>query len=352
MKFKLLNLLVIAAAFTACQPASPPEKASNTSLAAYDSTRITNDFYDDEPSVGLPGPEAIEVSGEVAEPVKVSLAGLPVRSVIVKETILQDNETGFTGAYQYEGFSLYDILNRVKVVKKNAAEFNPIIDLYVVVYNAEGDSVTFSWGEIYYPVQRHQILIANRVTRIVPTKSKDKWPLPTKTRIIAGTDLVTERNIAGPVRVVIRSLNVSNKVDRSVKMWSDALTLDVAGAKSVIDEIPSERADREFGHVFYGRGMGIHRITKTKGMDLKEYLAGRIKPDRQLIRNGMLVIAGVDGYRCAITWSELMNRNDNHTVILEDRGKGSSGGRISCLITADFFSDRAIKSITGIRLVQ
>ena len=78
--------------------------------------------------------------------------------------------------------------------KKNEADFQPIIDLYVEVTNDRGESVVFSWGEIYYPVNRHRLLIATSVARIVPSKAKDLWPLPTETKIIAGNDLVTVRN--------------------------------------------------------------------------------------------------------------------------------------------------------------
>jgi len=98
--------------------------------------------------------------------------------------------------------------------------------------------------------------------------------------------------------------------------------------------------------------MGIHGITLTEGANLKDLLSERLKPSQGLIRDGLFVIAGVDGYRCAVTYSEIMNRKDNAAVIIQDRGVDKSGGRFSCLFTADFFSDRAIKSISEIRLVQ
>ncbi|MCX6226713.1 MAG: hypothetical protein NTV01_18520 [Bacteroidia bacterium] len=353
MKSNLLNIVLLAAVFASCKPAQTPTGKVNETAAVYDSTDRTNDFYDNQPVVNLPGSKVIEVSGEVSEPQSVILSNLPERSLIVKETRIESGEIEFTGAYRYDGVSLYDILNQVKVVKKNAKEFNPIIDQYVVVYNAAGDSVVFSWGEIYYPVQFHQIIIANQVVRIVPTKSKDKWPLPEKARIIAGSDLITERNIADPVRIVIRSLNVNYKVDRSIKLWAPEMAVEGVGKQSFsIKELPDSLIEHQFEHVFYGRGMGIHGITLTKGAFLKDLFAESLKPDRNLIRNGFLAIAGIDGYRCSVTYSELMNRNDNAEVIIRDRGMNEDGGRFSCLFTADFFSDRAIKSISEIRLVQ
>jgi hypothetical protein len=353
MKTRLLCIVVVVSFIASCEPARTPFKSRNEPVTGFDSIDRTNDFYDNEQVVYLPGSKVIDISGEVAEPQSVTLSDLPVKSIIVKETRMENGEIFFTGAYRYDGVSLYDILNQVKVVKKNVKEFNPIIDQYVVVYNAAGDSVVFSWGEIYYPVQLHQVLIANRVARIVPTKSRDKWSLPVKARIIAGTDLITERNISDPVRIVVRSLNVNYKVDRNIKLYSPQLSIEGVDLQSIVlKELPAGLVSHQFEHVFYGRGMGIHGITLTKGAYLKDLFTGNLKPSQNLIRNGLFVIAGYDGYRCSVSWSELMNRNDNSEVILQDRGENEDGGRFSCLFTADFFSDRAIKSISEIRLVQ
>lgn len=353
MKINFLNIIWIVSIITSCTPSKPPVMQVGEGVANYDSTDQTNDFYDNEPIVNLPGSKVVEISGEVAQPVTVTLSTLPVRSVIVKETRIEQGEIRFTGAYRYDGISLYDLLNQVKVIKKNAADFKPVIDQYVVVYNAAGDSVVFSWGELFYPVQRHQILIANQVMRIVPGKTKDKWPLPVISRIIVGSDLITERNISDPVKIVVRSMNVNYKVDRLVKLWAPEMTIEGVDNKSyILKELPAGLIRYEFKHVFYGRGMGIHGITQTKGVYLKDLFSADLPADVDLIRNGLFAVAGLDGYRCAVTWSELMNRNDNAEVMIMDENNYEGAGKFSCLITADFFSDRAIKSISEIRLVQ
>lgn len=76
----------------------------------------TNDFYDDAPLQKLKM-QTITVDGEIANPGIVSLQELPVREVIVKETGFDGKNGTFTGAYLYEGYSVYDILNQV-VLKK------------------------------------------------------------------------------------------------------------------------------------------------------------------------------------------------------------------------------------------
>ncbi|HCM60808.1 MAG TPA: hypothetical protein DIS74_10645, partial [Bacteroidales bacterium] len=103
-------------------------------------TGQTNDFYDDAPTVKLKGSTKILVTGEIEKDVTVDLSRLPKHSITVKETTLSDGAVGFTGAYRYDGYSVYDILDRVVLKKKNEAEFPPIIDLYVEITNDRGES--------------------------------------------------------------------------------------------------------------------------------------------------------------------------------------------------------------------
>jgi len=108
---------------------------------------MTNNFYDNTETFPLPVKYLI-IEGEIANPGKVDFSELLAHSVIVKETLL-DSASGdsFVGAYRYDGYSLFDILDKRILKKANSAEFNPIIDLYVEIENAGGQKVVFSWGE-------------------------------------------------------------------------------------------------------------------------------------------------------------------------------------------------------------
>ena len=169
----------------------------NLEQAAPDSADMTNNFYDNTETIELRTGE-IEVRGEIENPGVVNLKEFPVRSVTVKETLLDgDGGNKFIGAYRYDGYSLFDILNTRKIKKTETNKFNPVIDLYVEVENEKGEKAIFSWGEIYYPNTLHKILIASSVSRIVPSRSKDLWIIPSESKIVAGSDLLTERNISG-----------------------------------------------------------------------------------------------------------------------------------------------------------
>jgi hypothetical protein len=64
----------------------------------------------------------------------------------------------------------------------------------------------------------------------------------------------------------------------------------------------------------------------------------------------MICIAGKDGYRSAISYSELFNRNDQQEFMLVKTGVQEDGGLFRIFAAADFFSDRAVKSVNEIHL--
>jgi L-asparaginase / beta-aspartyl-peptidase len=316
-------------------------------------TAQTNDFYDDAPANALKGSKKILVTGEVAKEMTIDLNKLPVHSITVKETKLTDGAVSFVGAYRYDGYSLYDILDKVVLKKKNETEFPPIIDLYVEVSNEAGESVIFSWGEIYYPVNRHRILIASSVARIVPSKSKDLWPLPQQTKVVAGNDLITARNISDPVRITVRSLDSKYEIRKNMSpMYSGTMRISVNGKqRSTIGELPETNCMLTYKTVFYGRGMGIHGTTPFTGIMLSDVLSGYYTLTPEVLQKGIAVIAGVDGYRSAFTVSELVNRNDQEETLVIDRKDEEGSGRFSLFPAGDFFSDRAIKSVMEINLL-
>jgi hypothetical protein len=317
------------------------------------SQEITNDFYDDAETFPLKGSTVIEITGETGTPDKIDMTGLPLRSLIIKEALPESESNRFVGAYRYDGYSLYDILNHSVLKKKNKAEFPPIIDMYIEVENDKGESVVISWGEIYYPVHRHEIIIATKVTRIVPSKTKDLWTLPEQTKLIIGTDLLTERNISNPVKITIYSSSEVYPVEKGMSpLFSRSIKV-YEGDKfnEEITSTPATMIKMNYETIFYGRGRGIHSTTPFEGIILKEILEPDFNITPELLRSGYFVIASVDGYRCVYTFSEIFNRNDQAEVLLVNDPENTDGGAFRLFPAGDFFSDRAIKAVSEIKLL-
>lgn len=314
----------------------------------------TNDFYDNDTLFQL-GKVTVEVAGEVANPGPVDFTKLPLHSEIVKEAVLNEKgDTVFVGAYRYDGYSLYDILNDRILKKKNEKEFNPIIDMYVEVENDKGEKVLFSWGEIYYPVNRYKILIATQVMRIVPSKTKDLWPLPTGCKVVAATDLLTERNIYNPVRITVRSFAKSFPVIKDMPdLFSKEINIFKNDRKLTTFTSYSEKSIFSKYHaVFYGKGKGIHGISTFNGEPLKNILWPYFTKNKNAIKQSLIVVVAKDGYRSVFTYSEVFNRNDFQDFLLNDRRSDTKNGAFSIYPAPDFFSDRAVKGITEIHLTE
>lgn len=101
--------------------------------------------------------------------------------------------------------------------------------------------------------------------------------------------------------------------------------------------------------VFYGRGRGIHTVSLFRGPLLKDVLSSFFPTERESLRRGIFVKSAPDAYRCVFSYSEIMNRADQSEVLLIDEGE-REGGRWRILSSANFFSDRAVKAVSGIDL--
>lgn len=344
-----LFILLLYLLFTKQSPFQQEEN-DQSGLQKTDSTEMTNNFYDNSESYSLPVKE-LTIEGEVANPGKVDFSKLSKHSVIVKETLLDSvGSDRFTGAFRYDGYSLFDILNDRQPRKANADEFGQIIDLYVEIENEKGEKAVFSWGEIYYPNNLHRIILATDVSRIVPSKSKDLWVLPAESKLIAGNDLITERNISSPVKITVRSYPRSFKTVKGLTpLYSQDLKLFENNVlKTEFPDSPVGLNEISYNTIFYGRGKGIHSTQPFTGVVLKDFLGKYAPVTRSNLQTGLICVVSEDGYRCVLSYSELFNRNDQQEFLLVQTEKGEDGGFFRLFPAGDFFSDRAVKSINEI----
>jgi len=342
-------LLIAALTLSSCKDQKQHGAKREAELNKVDSTDQTNNFYDNVESQALPIKD-ITIEGEVVKLGKVDLSKLQKHTVIVKEAKIQGDSNKFIGAYRYDGYSLFDILNEYIPKKLNEKEFRPIIDLFVEIENDKGDKVVVSWGEIYYPNHLHEILIATNVRRIVPSKTKELWPLPTESKLVVSSDLLTERNISNPVKITVKSYPRSFKTVKDMKPCLSK-KLDIIVNDSTIKTLndnPKEFTVQNYNTIFYGRGKGIHSTTPFHGILLKDMLSSYVKADSEMLKKGFILVVGADGYRSVYTFSELMNRNDQAEVMLVCDPKKTDEGIFKVFPACDFFSDRAVKAIVGV----
>jgi len=356
MKYLLLPGLCLILLLVGCNTKTT-ETGSETPgagmAAAIDSLDRNNNFYDNVETHPLPGGDIV-VEGEIENPGRVDLSKLTKRMVIVKEAVLADSGgNSFVGAYTYHGYSLFDILNDRVLDKKNKEAFRPIIDLYVIVMNDKGERAVLSWGEIYYANHLHEILIATDVSRIVPSKTKDLWPLPQERRLVAGHDLVSERNLSNPVRIIVRSWETDIPAIKGKEpLFSEKLRISGAGVSPLeLTQAPEGLQTETLHTIFYGKGRGIHSTQPFHGVYLKEILKPLLPFDRETLREKMVAAVGADGYRSVFSLSEILNRSDQEEILLVPAGR-DEGGIFRVFPACDFFSDRAVKGLAELIIFE
>lgn len=347
-KWYYLLLVVFLTGYACSEPGATQKEDAQAS--SWDSTgKASLNFYDDAPRVEL-GMKPILIKGLIQEEIQVDLSTLPTAEVIVKEAYWIEEGDRFKGAYLFEGVSLFEIMNKAIISRPEGDCFDGITDLCVRVIG-KTDTVVLTWGEVFYPVDRNDILIAHAVRRIVPSKTQELWELPTTTRLVVGPDLLTERNIEAPhtIEVFSPSCGPDDIMDREATLISDHIRI-VLGNDTLakIQDIPASMASVTYRTVFYGRGKGIHSTTPFTGYPLERLLEPYVQTDASLLKHGLAIVIAADGYRCAFSISELFNRREPGSVLLIPRE--GDGGRYSLYVPADFFSDRAIKAIKEIRI--
>lgn len=315
-----------------------------------------NNYFNREKPITLPFAGKILITGEVEKDQFVNTSGLPWHSVTVKEFVPSADSFRFKGAFRYDGFALCDILSTVKVDKESKEDFYPPVDLYVEVWNNDGEYAVFSWGEIFYSADPYKIIFAKSVSRVIPGKTGELWNLPESAKVVAGNDMLTLRNISDPIKIVIKSLKGDFKVNRDPEDFaSTKLVFGIDGDRNAVREItdlPSDLPMIDSKSVYYGQSMGYKGQKTFTGKALGQIMRDIFPSDPSVLRRSLVCIEGVDGYRAAFSFSEIVNRNDDRDPLLMSGGaeKGREGFSLFC--RGDMFADRAIKGLNKITILR
>lgn len=311
-----------------------------------------NDYYNRLPVMELETAELV-VDGEVAKPGPVDLKAFPLHVVTIRHAHLHHKGREFMGAYRIEGVSLFDIL-KMRRVRKKANEFPPPVDLFLEISDAAGHVVMVSWGEVFFARTPHRILVATRISPIVPTKVKSAMPMPDSSMLVCADDLYGVRNLPMPNRITVRAAKVNVPINRKLD-YVASRRIKISMGDIVVTELtegfrlPGRRSMRS---VFYGRGRGFHGFHDFTGWDLASVLDRYINTDPEFLARGYLVATSVDGYRSLYSASEVFNRNDGNVFLLLDGGLCENKGPWALFPGPDFFSDRAVAGVNEIRVTR
>lgn len=312
-----------------------------------------NNYFNQEAPASLKGATEIFVTGEVEGDQIIKLESLPWHSVTLREVVIDSDTAKFLGTFRYDGYALSDILSSVKIDKKSKEDFYPPVDLYIEIWNEKGEYAVFSWGELMYSSDVYNIILAKEVTRVIPGKTGEKWNLPQEMKLVAGGDMFAERAISSPTKIVIKSLTGDFKVNRDPEVFQAPFLAVSAGGLDVdsLFALPADLGLVTKKTIYYGHGQGYKGVKSFTGVPLDGVLKNLLPADKKSLREGLVCIEAVDGYRASFSLSEILNRVDAMEPLLM-YGIGGEKGResFSLYASADMFADRSIKGVSKIKL--
>ena len=136
-------------------------------------------------------------------------------------------------------------------------------------------------------------------------------------------------------------------------MFSEGFSIFINNKESVkVTEFGSGLNVNTYNTIFYGRGRGIHSTTPFKGVFLKSMIEKYFPSTKENLMTGLFCFAGKDGYRMTVSFSELFNRNDQQEFLLIKTAPDEDGGLFRLFPGCDFFSDRAIKSLSEVHFIK
>jgi hypothetical protein len=345
MKYKhIFVVLAIAASTSSCKLI--PDAISGATKG-YDSDGIS--FYHRTEETKLKSGE-LYVEGEVKKPGKVNYKRYGKREVIHKQATLNDSgRVDFVGAYRYRGYSLFDLLNPFFVEKKNAEEFVPTTDVYIIIENDKGDRVAFSWAEIFLSNTMHQVIIATEQASIEPYKREVNYPKGNIWKVVAATDMFAYRELENPTKIFIKSFDKKHyPIDRKLEdpyiptvnlVFNDEL-------KGVVDAKVDHIPHLKYTSVFYGMGMGYHDTPFFEGPMLRPMVEKHFEPNPALwMRKGLVFVVGKDGFRNVFSVSELFNRVDGVESILSIPPIESNRGHFRLYHPSAFYADFSVRNL-------
>ncbi len=353
MKTRFLTTFLLAALIIAGGCSTSSDKATDAdSGATLGYSQTGNSLYHKTDEVKLSAGRLV-IEGEVREPGEVDFTKHYKREVMIKET-LYDLSKGieFTGVYRYIGYSLFDILNEFVIEKKNAELFPPAIDAYIVVENDKGESVSFSWSEIFHTNIPHQVLIATEMAPIEPYKIEVDYPMKKNWTLVSADDLFAFRMLDNPVKITVSSFDQKEyPVTKGLNPMFQPTVKVILEDKELytITAAHTKKGEVVTYTNFYGMGRGNHQVDNFTGPSLAGLLKGVIEPfDARLNRSALVCFASLDGYRAIYSYSEIFNRTDQSTPMLALTHDQNEGGIYRNFMPHDFYADRSVKGLKEI----
>lgn len=306
----------------------------------------------------------LTVSGLVKQPLRLSMEDLKRLSwARVKHNDIKDDGS-FHGCFWLQGVPLRDILELAQIGKEGHG-FNKMVDLAVVVKNAQGRQVTVSWGEIFHRNPGEAVLALSS-TPVRPKKDckachepdvyqdlikqlERKLGLP---KLVMTSDFASDRSLEDVVSLrVVEPVKVPQG-PRPKTLYAPTLTVvGPDGKEHKLDKLPALHRRTILANQV-GEGKGFHGRPHFSGVALADLLKHfKISGDDQ----SAVAVSAPDGYTSLVSWAELYRGPLGGRIIVADQMDGKplkENGRFALILPDDLWADRWVKAAGKIEAVR
>ena len=307
---------------------------------------------------------SLSITGTVKQPLNLSIDDLCSfkTSRVQLNEVLKDGS--YRGAWFYNGVPLRILLETAYIEKEETAFSNPI-DLAILVRDRDGKEVALSWGEIFFK-NSGDIIIASSATPIKPHHScnschnsevSDRYMKQFDREIgfpklVVGSDGYADRSIENVVSIEVVNPAPCMPVDKSAKLFSPSFVVTGDVKKETVFDDISEFPRKDINVIHMGEGKGYHGTDDYSGVLFNDVITkAGVEPDLSKIFH----ISAPDGYRTTFSYGEIfLNRVEDNTIIADIRNgkKIENGGRFIFVPSDDLMSDRDIKSVSRIEVID
>lgn len=336
--------------------------------------------------------KGIALSGSVKKPQAVdvaALAALPRRATLAKVP----GVARYRGTFEVEGVALKDLLEKAEIAKATNDNFDRPLDLAVVVTGRDGKKALFSWGELFLADDSGAALLADRIRPLVPhhhdaiddprfgpgvllgaaAREKldvtgcagchdggklGKIDVPRGVCLVPTRDATGRRFVEDVVSIEVRQAGfpAPPKNKDVADPWVEAPPLVLPDGKAIALSAKATkgilRVEGEDDGIGLGRGFRGH--SRYSGPSLAALLQSSLPAgtDPGLL---FVVVTAKDGYRSLYSGGEIFLSRLPVNVVLVDTEDGKplfrKSGRLKSVVRADFFVDRAVRSVSEVRCV-
>ncbi len=303
---------------------------------------------------------SLKIFGKVRKIYNLNSSYLSTLATVRIRTKEVDPQGEVTGAYIYNGFPVYFLLDGIRPQKNSNDKFDRPLDLIVTFISKTGKRSHFSYGELTMCNDTFPVTLAFNREPVLPSKDPESYKKNRETKPLVGLRLICPRD-----RNNYRYLDQVVSIEMFLPRTSDKILPKlVKGDRCLSNKLFCIKKGNKYESSFsgikiktfknwvrigHGRGIKSKNPETVSGYSLRNFLVNNFGSSNI---DDFFMFVGCDGYRSLFSWSEIFHTYAGERMIIITQRNGKPiRNNITLGITNDFFVDRDIHGLSYIEKI-